>query len=63
MAKITSGGRVTIPLKIRAALRLRPGDHVEFVGMEDGQFLMAAASRPRNNDRKSPRMSKRSRRG
>jgi AbrB family looped-hinge helix DNA binding protein len=42
MPKISSGGRVTIPLQIRAALRLHAGDHVEFVAMEE-EFVMVAA--------------------
>jgi antitoxin PrlF len=40
MPKLTAGGRVTIPLRIRAALGLRAGDPVEFVKMKNGEFLM-----------------------
>jgi AbrB family looped-hinge helix DNA binding protein len=43
MPKISSGGRVTIPLQIRAALRLHSGDNVEFVAMEE-EFVMVAAT-------------------
>lgn len=43
MPKISSGGRVTIPLQIRVALRLHAGDHVEFVAMEE-EFVMVAAT-------------------
>ncbi len=53
MPKISSGGRVTIPLQIRAALRLRAGDHVEFVAMEE-EFVMVAAT-PRRTPRVTPR--------
>jgi AbrB family looped-hinge helix DNA binding protein len=45
MPTITSRGRITIPSRIRTALRLRAGDRVEFVEMEKGQFVMIAANR------------------
>jgi bifunctional DNA-binding transcriptional regulator/antitoxin component of YhaV-PrlF toxin-antitoxin module len=60
-AKITFGGRITISLNLRTALRLLAGDKVEFVAMEDGQFMMAAARLP--NPRKSPGAGKRGSRG
>ena len=52
-AIVSSEGRVTIPLAIRAALRLRSGDHVEFVAMEEGEFAMFAV---RKSVRKSKKM-------
>jgi antitoxin PrlF len=45
--RITSSGRVTIPRKVREALRLSPGDAVEFIRNGSGEFVMrriAAAS-------------------
>ncbi|MFY9740548.1 MAG: AbrB/MazE/SpoVT family DNA-binding domain-containing protein [Candidatus Sulfotelmatobacter sp.] len=41
-AIVRSEGRVTIPAAIRTALRLRAGDRVEFVAMEEGEFAMFA---------------------
>ncbi|MGC1372198.1 MAG: AbrB/MazE/SpoVT family DNA-binding domain-containing protein [Candidatus Sulfotelmatobacter sp.] len=41
-AIVSSEGRVTIPAAIRAALRLRSGDRVEFVAMEEGEFALFA---------------------
>jgi AbrB family looped-hinge helix DNA binding protein len=38
--KITSGGRVTIPLRIRAALGVRAGDRIDFVKTANGKFRM-----------------------
>jgi AbrB family looped-hinge helix DNA binding protein len=35
-ATVTSKGQVTIPRKVREALRLRPGDRVDFVLGEEG---------------------------
>jgi antitoxin PrlF len=50
---VSSEGRVTIPAPIRAALRLRSGDRVEFVAMEEGEFAMFAV---RKSVRKSRKM-------
>jgi AbrB family looped-hinge helix DNA binding protein len=38
--QIDSQGRVTIPKKIRDALRLNPGTRIDFVEFEKGQFTM-----------------------
>ena len=53
MPKITTGGRVTIPKRIRTGLRLRAGDSVEFVAVEKGEFVNGpceeAAAKPNKN--------------
>jgi antitoxin PrlF len=38
LPRIDSKGRVTIPAKIRAALKLQPGDRIDFLEMEKGRF-------------------------
>ncbi|MDD0998002.1 AbrB/MazE/SpoVT family DNA-binding domain-containing protein [Pseudomonas sp. TNT2022 ID1044] len=43
-ATVNSKGQITIPVQVRAALGLQPGDEVEFVNLENGQFAMAAAT-------------------
>ncbi|MGH8189891.1 MAG: AbrB/MazE/SpoVT family DNA-binding domain-containing protein [Rhodanobacteraceae bacterium] len=50
---MTSKGQVTIPKKVREALRLTPGDGVEFNVNREGQVvvLKAAARRVRTRDR------------
>ena len=40
MPKITSNGRITIPIKVRSALGLRVGDRVDFLEMEKGEFVI-----------------------
>jgi antitoxin PrlF len=45
MPKVTSNGRITIPIKVRSALGVQPGDRVEFVERENGQFSVVAATR------------------
>ena len=42
-ATVNSKGQITIPVQVRAALGLQPGDEVEFVTLESGQFAMVAA--------------------
>ena len=42
--RITNGGRVTIPRRVRAALRLSPGDAVEFHPNGNGEFVLRKAS-------------------
>jgi len=44
-ATITSKGQITIPAPVRQALALESGDRVEFVAIEEGQFLIVAANR------------------
>ncbi|TAN06484.1 MAG: AbrB/MazE/SpoVT family DNA-binding domain-containing protein [Rhodanobacteraceae bacterium] len=50
---LTSKGQVTIPKKVRDALRLAPGDGVEFDVNREGQVvvLKAGARRARKQDR------------
>lgn len=44
-ATVTSKGQITIPRSVRSALGLDPGDRVEFVETEKGQFAIIAATR------------------
>lgn len=39
-AKVTSKGQITIPVKVRKALGLKPGDRVDFVEIEKGRFAL-----------------------
>lgn len=54
-SNMTSKGQVTIPKKVRDALRLAPGDGVEFDVNREGQVVVlkagAGARRARRNDR------------
>lgn len=43
-AKMTSKGQITIPVKVRLAMRLKSGDRVEFVAAEDGVFVIRPAN-------------------
>jgi AbrB family looped-hinge helix DNA binding protein len=42
--RITKAGRVTIPRRVRAALRVSPGDAVEFHLNGNGEFVLRKAS-------------------
>jgi AbrB family looped-hinge helix DNA binding protein len=42
--RITNRGRVTIPRRVRAALRISPGDAVEFHLNGNGEFVLRKAS-------------------
>lgn len=44
VAIVSSKGQITIPAEVRAALGLRPGDRVDFVEFEVGQFAIQAAT-------------------
>lgn len=41
-ATVTSKGQVTLPQKVREALRIRPGDRIDFVVGEDGEVRLRA---------------------
>ena len=44
--RITLKGRVTIPKKVREALRLSPGDGVEFTANGAGQIILSKKVAP-----------------
>ncbi len=46
VATVTSKGQITMPIAIRNALGVRPGDRIQFIEMGPGQFEMLVA----NND-------------
>jgi len=41
-ATVTSKGQVTLPQKVREALRIHPGDRIDFVVDEDGEVRLKA---------------------
>jgi len=43
-ATLTSKGQLTLPKAVRAALGVGPGDRVDFVRMEDGNFAVLPAT-------------------
>jgi AbrB family looped-hinge helix DNA binding protein len=43
-ATVTSKGQITIPVKVRKALGLKPGVRIDFYEIENGEFTL----RPRN---------------
>lgn len=43
-ATVNAKGQITIPVQVRATLGLRPGDEIEFVELENGQFAIVAAT-------------------
>ena len=43
-ATVSSKGQITIPAQVRASLGLQPGDRVEFVEFETGQFAIRAVT-------------------
>jgi antitoxin PrlF len=45
-ATLTSKGQLTLPKEIRTAMGVGPGDRVEFVRMEDGNFAVLPAAQP-----------------
>lgn len=45
-ATLTSKGQLTLPKDIRIALGVGPGDRVDFVQMEDGNFAVMPATQP-----------------
>lgn len=45
-ATITSKGQLTLPKDVRVAMGVGPGDRVDFVRMEDGNFAVLPATHP-----------------
>jgi AbrB family looped-hinge helix DNA binding protein len=45
-ATITSKGQITIPVAVRNVLGLQPGDRIEFVEIDNGQFNIVVATKP-----------------
>ena len=45
-ATITSKGQITIPVAVRNVLGLQPGDRIEFVETDKGQFNIVVATKP-----------------
>jgi AbrB family looped-hinge helix DNA binding protein len=43
-ATVNAKGQITIPVQVRSTLGLRPGDEIEFVDLENGQFAIVAAT-------------------
>ena len=43
-ATVTSKGQLTLPKEVRVALGLGPGDQVNFVRMEDGNYAVLPAT-------------------
>ena len=41
-ASVTSKGQITIPIKVRERLGLKPGDRVSFIEGENGEFVLKA---------------------
>ncbi len=39
-ATVTSKGQITIPSQVRTSLGLGPGDKIDFVEIEKGQFIL-----------------------
>ena len=43
-ATLTSKGQLTLPKVIRERLRVRAGDHVDFIVLDDGTIVVRAAT-------------------
>ena len=44
-AKVTSKGQITIPNEVRKALKLKPGDRIDFFQNRDGEFVLFPKNR------------------
>jgi AbrB family looped-hinge helix DNA binding protein len=44
LAKISANGQITLPVEIRRALSVKPGDKVLFLQNQDGEILIRNAS-------------------
>jgi len=42
-ATLTSRGQLTLPKEVREALRLKPGDQVDFIVGDEGEVRLRAA--------------------
>ena len=42
---VTSKGQTTIPLEVRTAAKLKPGDRIHFTVLADGTIILRAKSR------------------
>ena len=45
-ATVTSKGQITIPATVRTALEIETGSRIEFVEMENGQFMIVPIVSP-----------------
>ena len=45
-ATVTSKGQITIPAAVRISLGIDTGSRIEFVEMENGQFMIVPAESP-----------------
>lgn len=43
-ATLTSKGQITIPARVRAALRIKAGDRIEFIQIEPERFELLAVT-------------------
>jgi len=41
LAKVSANGQITVPLEVRRALNLKPGDKVLFVQNQEGQITIS----------------------
>jgi AbrB family looped-hinge helix DNA binding protein len=46
-AQVTTRGRITIPAKVRADMKAKPGDQIEFVEVGFNQFQMVVKRSPK----------------
>ncbi|MCL2363367.1 MAG: AbrB/MazE/SpoVT family DNA-binding domain-containing protein [Defluviitaleaceae bacterium] len=42
LAKVSTNGQVTIPMEVRRALNLKPGDKIIFLQDKNGDFVIAS---------------------
>lgn len=44
-ATVTSKGQITIPVEVRKALNLKPGDRIDIFEVENGEFALTARNK------------------